>query len=144
MLKAIATGAMLAIGLFVSSGEAYAGHCRSGTSKERIRCLNNEVAYLTTKYKQAEENILDLTGQLATTNESLATLTTAHGDLVKRHDELAEKVDTMATSVNGSVKYGTHLKMRSLKWDNKCLSQTGADTASAENCDTAPKWFLFD
>lgn len=144
MIKSVTSFAVLGFVLIASSGEAYAGHCRSGSNSQRIRCLNNEVAYLTAKYKQAEIDIVGLQGRLATAEETLKTLTNDYKTLLGDHSALEQRVDVIDASLRGAVKYGTHLKMRSLKWDNKCLSQTHADSASAENCDTAPRWFLFE
>ena len=52
-----ATGLMLVFFLVASSGEAQAGHCRAGWSRDRIQCLNSEVAYLTAKQKQTQRNL---------------------------------------------------------------------------------------
>ena len=52
-----ATGLMLVFFLMATSGEAQAGHCRAGWSRDRIKCLNSEVAYLTAKQKQTQRSL---------------------------------------------------------------------------------------
>jgi hypothetical protein len=57
MSAKFATGLTLAIFLLASSGEAQAGHCRAGWGRDRIKCLNSEVAFLTAKQKQTQRSL---------------------------------------------------------------------------------------
>jgi hypothetical protein len=52
-----AIGLMFVFFLVATSGEAQAGHCRAGWSRDRIKCLNSEVAYLTAKQRQTQRNL---------------------------------------------------------------------------------------
>lgn len=54
------------VGILIAiiSTDSFAGHCRKGSQAERTRCLNNEVAYLTTLNKRRAGEIRKLEQEL--------------------------------------------------------------------------------
>lgn len=51
--------------MVLSSSDVNAGHCRKGSTREQIRCLNSEVSYLTSKYKETRREVEKLRSEMS-------------------------------------------------------------------------------